>query len=92
MLLADWRGIKVRIWNFDHNRPHVCVKQEEHKARIVIRTGDYIDGFLPPKVYRRIRKWLERCQEEILIRWDVASVGERFTIIGEDCEDEGVES
>ncbi len=92
MLLADWRGIKVRIWSFDHNRPHVHVKQAEHKAGVVIRTGECIDGFLPPKVYRRIRNWLERCQEEILSRWNVASIGEPFTKIGEDCEDEGDES
>lgn len=91
MLLAHWRGIKVRIWNFDHNRPHVHVKQAEHKARIEIRTGDYIDGALPHKVYGNIRKWLERCQDEILTRWDRASRGEAFTKIGEDCQEKGFE-
>ncbi|MEW6530573.1 MAG: DUF4160 domain-containing protein [Thermodesulfobacteriota bacterium] len=88
-LLAELKGTKVRMWPFDHKPPHIHVKHAEHLARIEIMTGSLIDGYLPPRVRRRIVDWLDRCRKEILLRWQLASRGEGFGPIGEDCAEKG---
>lgn len=88
-MVARWRGILVKIFYYDHPPPHVNVWYSGDKARIYIRILELFDGYLPLKIRRRVEQWLKQCQEEILYRWDLASVGVPGAApLTEDCEDE----
>lgn len=88
MLVAHWDGIVVRIWALDHPHPHVHVWNSGDKARIYIRNQELFDGELNTAVYRKIRKWLRRCQDEIILRWHLAEAGEPGPLpLTKDCKE-----
>ncbi len=82
-LVANWSGIAIYINAFDHPPPHVHVYQAEDEAVMNIRTSEIIEGELTGKTFRRVRKWMDRNREELLRRWHLAQIGEKFEPIEE---------
>jgi hypothetical protein len=53
----------------DHPPPHFHVKSNEFRAKIAIETLEVIDGALPPKQLKTVRKWAEQHQKELMRNW-----------------------
>jgi hypothetical protein len=50
--IAYFLGIAVRMFFNDHDPPHFHVRYQGFRARILISSGEMIDGRVPPAVAR----------------------------------------
>lgn len=62
------------FWD-DHPPAHFHAIYGEHRAQILIATGEVMSGALPPKERRLVRKWTELHREELLEDWRKAQEG-----------------
>lgn len=69
-IISMFAGMKVFMRIDDHNPPHIHVSGQKGEAVVDIRTGDVISGSLQVKQYKKIRRWVELHQEELLYMWE----------------------
>ena len=55
--IAYFLGISVRMYFNDHDPPHFHVRYQGFRARVLISSGETIDGRLPPTVARLAKEW-----------------------------------
>ena len=55
--IAYFLGVAVRMFFNDHDPPHFHVRYQGYRARILIASGEIIDGRLPPTVARLVKEW-----------------------------------
>jgi hypothetical protein len=65
-MFSSFDGIRIYIYSRDHNPPHFHAYYAEYEALINIRTLDIVAGDLPGKQLKRVRKWAELVQDELL--------------------------
>ncbi|MGI8593510.1 MAG: DUF4160 domain-containing protein [Solirubrobacteraceae bacterium] len=53
----------------DHPPPHFH-GYGEHRARILIATGEPMDGDLPPRAQRLVREWAELRRSDLEANWE----------------------
>jgi hypothetical protein len=70
--IAYFLGISVRMFYNDHEPPHFHARYQGFRARILIATGDVIDGRLPPSVARIAREWTAMHRSALLRNWAAA--------------------
>ena len=70
-VLSRFYGIIIRMYfiQAEHNPPHIHAIYGEDVAEIAIRTGDVLDGHLPPKALSMVREWIELHKEDLLHIW-----------------------
>ncbi len=71
-VLAQFYGIIIRMYfqQADHNPPHIHAIYGDDVAEFDIRTGDILEGELPPKAINMVREWLGLHRDELLEIWD----------------------
>ena len=55
--VAYFLGIAVRMFFNDHDPPHFHVRYQRYRARVLIATGEIVDGHLPVTAARVVREW-----------------------------------
>ena len=65
-MFSSFEGIRIYIYPRDHHPPHFHAFYAEYEALINIRTLDIMAGNLPGKQLKRIRKWANLNQNELL--------------------------
>jgi hypothetical protein len=70
--IAYFLGIAVRMFFNDHGQPHFHVRYQGYRARVLISTGEVIDGKLPPTVSRLIKDWTALRREPLMRNWQAA--------------------
>ena len=70
--IAYFLGISVRMFFNDHDPPHVHVRYQGFRARVLISTGDVVDGKLPPTVARLMKEWTGLRRSELMRNWKAA--------------------
>ncbi len=65
-MFGSFDGIKIYIYARDHNPPHFHVYYGEYEAIISIKNLEILAGELPSKQYKRVIKWAEKLQAELL--------------------------
>jgi len=70
--LSRFYGIIIYMFIKDHNPPHFHAKYGEAKCMINIQSGEVLEGELPNKSLRLIRKWLKLHRQELLWNWESA--------------------
>jgi hypothetical protein len=70
--IAYFLGISVRMFYNDHDPPHFHVRYQGFRARILIASGEVVDGRLPPTVARLVREWTALRHEELMRNWHLA--------------------
>ena len=70
--LAQFYGIIIRMFfqQADHNPPHIHAIYGGDVAEFDIRTGEILEGELPPKATAMVREWIELHRSELLSIWD----------------------
>ena len=71
-VISAFYGITIKIFQGDHNPPHIHVAYGEFKAQIDIATGRIIAGKLPPRSHKLVKEWLKLRQGEVIKAWTVA--------------------
>ncbi|MCP1381847.1 DUF4160 domain-containing protein [Runella salmonicolor] len=65
-MFSSFEGIKIYLYPRDNNPPHFHVYYGEYEAIISIRTLEIIAGELPSKQLKKVIKWAEIVQEQLL--------------------------
>ena len=51
-------GVALIIYPNDHLPPHIHAKFAEYSCKLIIATGELVEGKLPPAKLRAVRAWL----------------------------------
>ena len=54
----------------EHNPPHIHALYGDDMAEIVIRTGEVLEGHLPPKALAMVREWVAVNKNDLLQMWE----------------------
>jgi len=71
-VLSRFYGIIIRMYfiQVEHNPPHVHAIYGDDVAEVAIKTGEILDGHLPPKALSMVREWIEINKEDLLSIWE----------------------
>lgn len=71
-VLSRFYGIVIRMYyqQAEHDPPHVHALYGEDAAAVEIRTGEVMNGHLPPKALSLVREWIHNNQDELLRMWE----------------------
>lgn len=71
-VLSRFHGIVVRMYfqQSEHNPPHIHAIYGDDVAEIAIKTGEILDGHLPPKALSMVRDWLVIHRDDLLHIWE----------------------
>lgn len=71
-VLARFYGIVIRMYFMqkEHNPPHIHAIYGEDVAAIDLRTGEVLDGCLPPRALALVAEWAAIHREELLTMWE----------------------
>ena len=71
-VLSRFYGIIIRMYfiQVEHNPPHVHAIYGDDVAEVAIKTGEILDGHLPPKALSMVREWIEINKEDLLSSWE----------------------
>ncbi len=73
--LCRFYGILILMRFRDHPPPHLHVEYGSFKAQIDINTAKVMEGNLPPRQRRLVRKWIVLHQKELQNAWNLAHLG-----------------
>lgn len=68
--ISRFYGLVVRMFFQDHAPPHVHIEYGSEEGVYDIRTGNLMDGKLPPKALGLAAEWLALHQDELLDMWN----------------------
>ena len=59
------------FWN-NHDPPHFHAEYAEHEAKVDIRSGTVVAGYLPRRQIRLVLAWAELHRDELMQNWELA--------------------
>ena len=70
--LARFYGIVIRMYflGSEHNPPHIHAIYGDDTAAFDIRTGELLDGHLPPRAADMVCEWVSKNEEELMRMWE----------------------
>ena len=70
-VLSRFYGIVIRMYfqQAEHNPPHIHALYGEDMAAVDIKTGEVLEGHLPPKALAMVREWVTIHQNDLLDMW-----------------------
>jgi hypothetical protein len=80
--IAYFLGIAVRMFFNDHDPPHFHVRYQGYRARILIDSGEIIDGRLPPTTARLVKEWTALRRDALMRNWHAARTDGQLERIG----------
>ncbi|MEM7047810.1 MAG: DUF4160 domain-containing protein [Pseudomonadota bacterium] len=72
MFLLKTKGIRLRIFNFDHEPPHVHVAGDSGWAKIEIEEGSIIEGHIGTGELKKARRAIKDNRARLLLEWEKA--------------------
>lgn len=71
-VIARFYGIIIKMYfsQKEHNPPHLHAIYGDYVGVIDIRTGEMLEGDLPPKALSMVREWISINQKELLDIWN----------------------
>ena len=71
-ILSRFYGIVIRMYfqQAEHNPPHIHALYGDDMAEIVIRTGEVLEGHLPPKALAMVQEWVAINKSDLLHMWE----------------------
>jgi hypothetical protein len=67
--ISEFCGVVIEMYFRDHAPAHFHARFAEHRAAIVITSGDVLAGHLPPRTLRLVREWLSLHRDELDQNW-----------------------
>ena len=71
-VLSRFYGITIRMYyqQAEHNPPHIHAMYGENMASVDIKTGEVLEGKLPPNALAMVREWVSHNREALLTIWN----------------------
>lgn len=71
-VIARFYGIIIKMYfsQKEHNPPHLHAIYGDYVGVIDIRTGEMLEGDLPPKALSMVREWISINRKELLGIWN----------------------
>lgn len=71
-ILSQFYGIIIKMYfqQSEHNPPHIHVTHSGDMAEFSIKTGQVLEGKLPPKETAMVKIWLSLHRNELLEIWN----------------------
>ena len=71
-VLSRFYGIVIRMYfqQAEHNPPHIHALYGDDMTEITIRTGEVLEGHLPPKALDMVREWVSIHRDDLLYMWE----------------------
>ncbi len=71
-ILSRFYEIVIRMYfqQAEHNPPHIHALYGDDMAEVDIRTGEIIEGDLPPKALAMVREWIEINRKDLMHMWE----------------------
>ena len=71
-VISRFYGIIIRMYfqQAEHNPPHIHAIYGDDTAELIIRTGEILEGDLPPKALAMVREWITENRDELLEMWE----------------------
>ncbi len=71
-ILSNFYGILIKMYfqQSEHNPPHIHAIYGEYMGAIDIKTGELLEGDLPPRALKLVKEWLEVNRDELLKIWN----------------------
>lgn len=79
--ISAFYGIVITMKYRDHPPPHFHAAHAEHQATIDTASLRVIEGALPTRALRLVRKWARLHQAELQANWERARTHEPLTMI-----------
>ncbi len=70
--ISEFYGIVIAMYFSDHPTPHFHAAYGEHEAKLAIRPFALLEGSLPTRQLRLVRRWARLHEEELLSNWEKA--------------------
>jgi hypothetical protein len=70
--ISEFYGIVIAMYFSDHPTPHFHAAYGEHEAKVAIRPFGVIEGSLPVRKLRLVRRWVGLHEDELLRNWEGA--------------------
>jgi hypothetical protein len=64
-LLEIVDGIRIKVYNRDHQPAHIHAMYNEYEVVIAIIDGKVLSGYLPASQLRKVRSWLHDHREPV---------------------------
>ena len=70
-VISRFYGIVIRMYfqQAEHNPPHIHALYGDDMAEVDLKTGEIIEGHLPPKALSMVREWIEINRKDLLHMW-----------------------
>lgn len=71
-VLSRFYGIIIRMYfqQAEHNPPHIHALYGDDVAAVDIKTGNILEGDLPPKALSLVLEWMNAHKSELLQIWE----------------------
>lgn len=79
--ISRFFGIEISMFFNEHGRPHFHADYAEHSASFAIDTLEVLQGALPSRQLRLVRRWAALHRDELLTNWNRARSGLPLTAI-----------
>lgn len=80
-IVSRFFGIAIAFYWQDHLPPHFHAMYSGDEAKIDIRTGEVIRGYLPRRALSLVNEWREQHTVELLENWERARRREALVYI-----------
>ena len=70
--ISKFYGIAIYMYYRDHAPPHFHAVYGGQRAEILIESGRYLKGSLPPGATRLIATWRGQHGDELMRNWELA--------------------
>jgi hypothetical protein len=67
--VAYFYGIAIKMYFNEHPPPHFTAAYSGHEANVSIKTGEVIEGYLPPNAARLVKRWALAHRGELEDNW-----------------------
>ena len=71
-VLSRFYGITIRMYFLqkEHNPPHIHAIYNDDVAALDLKTGEVLEGHLPPKALGLVREWISLHKDELREVWE----------------------
>jgi len=73
--ISRFFGIVISMYVDEHGRPHFHATYAEHHASIDIESNEILEGRLPARQTRLVRRWASLHRDALLTNWRLARAG-----------------
>jgi hypothetical protein len=67
--IAYFYGIAIKMYFNEHPPPHFTAAYSGREANVSIKTGEVIEGYLPPNAARLVKRWALAHRGELEDNW-----------------------